>query len=175
MFFCATCTCAALPGLMHPQHGCCSPQSILTDGDAAPAKDRGIAVAIMRLAAQVAGSPSELAALTLDAVAQCLHLEESTAAAASPEGGALAIFIFFVGSVASYNICSLQHEWPLTHPVSSLTPLWGLFLCVSMHVGRDTEGVVMAGFMGHSPEDILRNAVTLWGCVLLNTARIGSC
>lgn len=84
-------------------------------------------------------------------------------------------FIFFVGSVASYNICSLQHEWPLTHPVSSLTPLWGLFLCVSMHVGRDTEGVVMAGFMGHSPEDILRNAVTLWGCVLLNTARIGSC
>lgn len=81
---------------MHPQHGCCSPQSILTDGDAAPAKDRGIAVAIMRLAAQVAGSPSELAALTLDAVAQCLHLEESTAAAASPEGGALAILYFLL-------------------------------------------------------------------------------
>ncbi|CAL8469060.1 g8601 [Coccomyxa elongata] len=60
-------------------------RSILTDADVAPAKDRSMAVAIMRLAAQVAGSPSELAALTLDAVAQCLHLEESTAAAASPE------------------------------------------------------------------------------------------
>ncbi|BDA45173.1 probable condensin complex subunit 3 at N-terminal half [Coccomyxa sp. Obi] len=60
-------------------------QSILTDGGAAPAKDRAMAVAVMRLAAQVAGSPSELAALTLDAVAQCLHLDDSAPQAASPE------------------------------------------------------------------------------------------
>ena len=50
-----------------------------------------MATAVMRLAAQVAASPSELAALTLDAVAQCLHLDGSAAQAASPEGAALAL------------------------------------------------------------------------------------
>ncbi len=45
-----------------------------------------MAAAVMRLAGQVAGSPSELAALTLDAIADCLHLQEASPDAAGPEG-----------------------------------------------------------------------------------------
>ncbi|EIE21059.1 hypothetical protein COCSUDRAFT_43416 [Coccomyxa subellipsoidea C-169] len=63
-------------------------QSILGDREAAPAQDRAMAAAVMRLAGQVAGSPSELAALTLDAIADCLHLQEASLNAAGPEEGA---------------------------------------------------------------------------------------
>jgi len=60
----------------------------MTDREAAPAKDRATAVAVMRLAAQVAGSPSALAQLTLDAIADCLQLQDGSSHA-GPKGAHL--------------------------------------------------------------------------------------
>lgn len=65
-----------------------------------------MAVAVMRLAAQVADSPSELAALTLDAIAACLQLQEA-ADMASPDGDPWPL----ISSSSSVCIC-LVHPCP---------------------------------------------------------------
>ena len=76
-----------------------------------------MAVAIMRLAAQVADHPSELASLTLNAIAACLQLQEA-ANVASPDGDLWPL----KSSSSSVCIC-LVHPCPHTRPkTSSLWP-----------------------------------------------------